>query len=175
MTQGEHHISCNRYVSRSTLIRQLFRRYLSRAASGTVNFEKYKVDFYWIYELTDILILQNNVGFECVNYFFYFDPFTLWIGLLPKHETCRFYLIFIFVKWFCEITSIWDSMKIYLGLVRVTIPSGYLMLINYFKDVIQLESWNPVHQNVGLIEKKYKDSKVLCQTFHHMCDMQYTR
>ena len=29
----------------------------------------------------------------------------------------------------------WDSIKVCLGLVQVTVPLAYLMLINYFKDV----------------------------------------
>ena len=44
------------------------------------------------------------------------------------------FLIFMFVKEFCEITSMWDFMEVYLGLIWVTVPAGYLMLINYFED-----------------------------------------
>ena len=45
------------------------------------------------------------------------------------------FLILISVKGFYKILSVWNSMEVYLGLVWVTISAGYLLLINYFKDV----------------------------------------
>ena len=57
------------------------------------------------------------------------------LGEIQNMKLVDLCLIFMPLKEFCKITSMWDSMKVYLGLVRVTVSAGYLMLINYFENV----------------------------------------
>ena len=57
------------------------------------------------------------------------------LGEIQNIKLIDLCLIFMSVKGFCEIISMWDSMEVCFGLIRITISVGYLMLINYFKDI----------------------------------------
>ena len=74
-------------------------------------------------------ILQQNV---CTPNFIAIEE---GLGEIQNMKLVDLCLIFMTLKEFCKITSMWDSMKVCLGLVWVTVPAGYLMLINYFENV----------------------------------------